>query len=74
MKDLSQFIQAEHQKGNANILMGDFNDDLSKEEGEARTFLEQSGMALSSTTRHGPEFILPATHDRGSKCIDMIAH
>ena len=74
LKDLSQFISKEHQEGNVTILMGDFNDDLSKEDGEVRIFLDQSGMTLSSTSRHGPEFKLPATHDRGSKCLDMIAH
>ena len=74
ISDLKKLIEEENKKGNASILMGDVNDDLSNKEGEMRMFLEDLDMELSYLTRHGEESKLPATHDRGQNCIDMIAH
>ena len=52
--------------------MGDMNDNLGMETGQVRTFLESVGMKMSYTTRHGSATELPATHDRGKSCLDMI--
>ena len=74
IKDLKKVIIEENKKGNATILMGDMNDDMGKEKGEIRKFLEECNMEMTHLTRHGENSKLPATHDRGSTCIDMIAH
>ena len=74
LKDLKKLIIEENNKGNATILMGDVNDDMSKEKGEIRQFLKDCDMEMSHLTRHGEHSTLPAIHDRGRNCIDMIAH
>ena len=52
--------------------MGDMNEDMGLEEGQVHQFLKSLGMYIPYTTRHGDNLDLPATHDRGKKCLDII--
>ena len=72
LKDLYTVIKLEHNKGNTVLLMGDMNDNLAMEQGQVRNFLASLEMTMTHITRHGEEVVLPATHDRGSNCIDLI--
>ena len=73
LKDLKTFINKEHEKGNKNILMGDANDNVGKATSDIRKFLDEVEMEPTYYVRHGNDAILPATHDRGTTCIDFIA-
>ena len=73
LEDLKKFINDEHEKGNKNILMGDTNDDVGEEDSEIRRFLRETNMEPTYLVRHGEDATMPATHDRGRKCLDMIA-
>ena len=72
LSDLHKFIDNENKCGNTIILMGDMNDNLGLEDGQVGQFLSSLEMAITYKKRHGKEATLPPTHDRGSKCIDMI--
>ena len=72
LTDLHGFISSETRKGNSIFLMGDMNDDLGLDTGQLRKFLESLGMKVTFELRHGDNEKLPPTHDRGSKCLDMI--
>ena len=73
LEDLYEYIDKEQKKGNTILLLGDMNDDLGLEGGQVRTFLQSLGMSISYEIRHGIDGPLPSTHDRGSKCLDMIS-
>ena len=73
LKDLKIFLSSEHEKGNKNILMGDANDNVGDRNSEIRKFLSEVDMEPTYLSRHGDDAKLPATHDRGSTCIDLIA-
>ena len=73
LEDLHEYIDKEQKKGNTILLLGDMNDDLGLEGGQVRTFLQSLGMSISYEIRHGTDGPLPPTHDRGSKCLDMIS-
>jgi hypothetical protein len=53
--------------------MGDVTDDLNDKGGEVRQLLHECDMEPTYLARHGKDKRMPATHDRGKKCIDMIA-
>ena len=72
LKDLHNFIERDTKKGNIVFLMGDMNEDMGLEEGQVHQFLKSLGMYIPYTTRHGDNLDLPATHDRGKKCLDII--
>ena len=72
LRDLYNTIDKEHNKGNTVFLLGDMNDNLEKDQGQVRQFLTSLGMTMTYKTRHGAAAALPATHDRGKMCIDMI--
>ena len=72
LKDLHKYIEEETKKGNTIFLLGDMNDDLGMKKSQVRSFLESVSMKMTYTTRHGEDSNLPATHDRGTKCIDLI--
>ena len=73
LNSLKKFLQKEHEIGNKNILMGDVNDNVSDKKSEIRRFLKEVDMEPSYLARHGDDATLPATHDRGSTCIDLVA-
>ena len=73
LKDLKKFLRQEHELGNKNIIMGDVNDNVGDTNSEIRTFLKDVDMEPTYLVRHGDGATLPATHDRGSTCIDLIA-
>ena len=70
LKDLSTMICKEHKKGTTIILMGDMNEDIMKGK-KITTFLANTSM--KSIIKPNAEGTLPATHDRGSECIDLLA-
>ena len=72
LTDLHKFLDSEKKNGNTVLLMGDMNDNLGMENGQVRQFLESTGLRMTYSTRHGEESTLPATHDRGSACLDLI--
>ena len=72
LKDLYTFIDKERKKGNMILLMGDMNDNMGLKKGEVRSFMESVGMKVTFEERHGDKEELPPTHDRGSKCLDII--
>ena len=72
LNDLHTFIKKERNKGNLIFLMGDMNDDLGVKKGQMRTYLRSLGMRMTFIAKHGEEEKLPATHDRGKSCLDMI--
>ena len=72
LEDLHVFIDNERNMGNSIFLMGDMNDNLGLENGQVRNFLKSVGMKMTYEIRHGANEQLPPTHDRGSKCIDLI--
>ena len=72
LQDLHIFIKKENDEGNTIFLMGDMNDNMGMEEGQVRQFLRSVDMTMAYTARHGKDSPLPATHDRGNSCIDMI--
>ena len=73
LKDLKKYILQEHEMGNKNIIMGDMNDDVNDTESEIRKFLKEVDMEPTYLVRHGDEDEMPATYDRGKKCLDLIA-
>ena len=72
LKDLHTFMNKERRKGNTLFLMGDMNEDLGLKSGQIRNFLSSVGMKITYEVKHGEEDQLPATHDRGKACLDMI--
>ena len=72
LTDLHKFLDSEKKNGNTVLLMGDMKDNLGMENGQVRQFLESTGLRMTYSTRHGEESTLPATHDRGSACLDLI--
>ena len=72
LEDLHKFIDREKKSGSTIFLMGDMNDNLGLSKGQVRTFLASAGMKMTYVARHGTDSALPATHDRGSTCIDLI--
>ncbi len=73
LDSLTTSIQHEHAKGNLVILIGDANEDLSKEESTFNQFLSQVGLCNAFLARVGQDADLPVTYDRGSTCIDVMA-
>ena len=72
LADLHKLLDEEKKRGNMVILMGDVNDDLGLERSQIREFLTSVGMKIPYTIRHGADAELPATHDRGKTCLDLI--
>ena len=72
LNDLHKFIDTERKIGSTILLMGDVNDNLGMENGQVCNFLESNGLKMTYKLRHGEESKLPATHDRGRHCIDLI--
>ena len=72
LSDLYTVIEKEHNLGNTVFLLGDMNDDLDLEEGQVRKFMKSLGMTMTYKLRHGDTDELPATHDRGRTCIDLL--
>ena len=70
LKDLETMIVNEHKKGTIVILMGDMNEDISKGK-RIISFLDNTSM--KSIIQQDSEGNMPATHDRGSGCIDLLA-
>jgi hypothetical protein len=72
LRDLHKFIRKEKRKGNGIFLMGDMNDDLGDSKSKISQFMSSLGIRPTYRIRHGDQEKLPASHDRGTKCIDMI--
>ena len=68
--DLAKIIAKEHQDGNDIILMGDCNEDVYSKK-QIHQFLQENELYNAIAAKHCGEG--PATYDRGSKCIDLIA-
>jgi hypothetical protein len=68
LKDLSIQIQKWNEIGDTSIVMIDTNDDLFSKSSLLPTFLSSTSM----TTLVKNPTLYPATHVRGSKCIDFI--
>jgi hypothetical protein len=71
--DIVSTIQNLHQNGNIVILMGGFNEDLNIRGNQVNTMLRDCGLDNVYTHVHGLNAPLPATYDRGKKCLDTIA-
>jgi hypothetical protein len=71
--DIVSTIQSLHQNGHIVILMGDFNKDLNIRSNQVNTMLRDCGLVNVFTQVHGHNTPLPATYDRGKKCLDTIA-
>ena len=69
LADLTTFIQQETTKKCDVLIMGDCNDDISKSK-RIKQFMEENNLINAISTKHKQP--LPATYDRGRKCIDII--
>ena len=72
LADLYIYIEKENKKGNTLFLMGDMNDNLGLNDSQVNKFLQSLGMTIAHKVRHGDNEPLPATHDRGTTCLDLI--
>ena len=68
--DLTIQLQKNQKEGHDILVIGDVNEDLEKGK-RINEFLAENNMYNVVSQKH--EGQLPATYDRGSKCIDMIA-
>ena len=69
LTDLTTFIQQESTENCDVVIMGDCNNDISKSK-RIDQFLVENNLYNAISTKHKQP--LPATYDRGQKCIDII--
>ena len=70
LKDLETMISKEHKRGTNIILMGDMNEEIDKGK-RMISFLQKTNM--KSIIKSDLEGKLPATHDQGTGCTDLLA-
>ena len=70
LKDLEKMISEEHKRGTDIIIMGDTNEEIYKGK-RMVSFLQKTNM--KSIIKPDLEEKLPATHDQGTGCIDLLA-